>query len=85
MLDMLNQLKLKDHMTLTDMDENGKLMAEEMPDGDYEATIMQLSCDFLSGAPFDITSLPENFNPVGRHIIEQALKAAAVIDSVPIK
>ena len=35
MLDMLNQLKLKDHMTLSDMNENGKLMAEEMPDDDY--------------------------------------------------
>lgn len=82
MLDMLNQLKLKDNMTLSDMNENGKLMAEEMTADDYEATIMQLSCDFLSGTPFDINSLPEDFDPDGRHIIEQALKAAAVIDSV---
>ena len=83
MLDMLNQLKLKDHMTLSDMNENGKLMVEEMPDDDYEATIMQLSCNFLSGTPFDQTSLPKNFDPKGRHIIEQALKASAVIDSIP--
>ncbi len=83
MLDMLNQLKLKDHMTLSDMNENGKLMAEEMNVGDYEITIMQLSCDFLSGTPFDINSLPEDFDHNGHHIIEQALKAAAVIDSIP--
>lgn len=83
MLDMLNQLKLKKHMTLSDMNENGKLMAEEMPAGDYEATVMQLSCDFLSGTAFDIGQLPEDFDPKGRHIIEQALKAAAIIDSIP--
>lgn len=83
MLDMLNQLKLKAHMTLSDMNENGKLMAEEMPTGDYEAMVMQLSCDFLSGTPFDLTALPKDFDPNGRHIIEQALKAAAVIDSIP--
>ena len=83
MLDMLNQLKLKAHMTLSDMNENGKLMAEEMPTGDYEATVMQLSCDFLSGTPFDLTALPKDFDPNGRHIIEQALKAASVIDSIP--
>ena len=44
---------------------------------------MQLSCNFLSGTPFDQTSLPKNFDPKGRHIIEQALKASAVIDSIP--
>ena len=82
MLDMLNQLKLKNNMTLSDMNENGKLMAEEMTADDYETTIMQLSCDFLSGTSFDINSLPKDFDPNGRHIIEQALKAAAVIDSV---
>ena len=83
MLDMLNQLKLKDHMTLTDMKENGQLMAEEMSADNYEATVMQLSCDFLSGTRFDPKKLSEIFDPTGRHIIEQALKASAVIDSIP--
>lgn len=85
MLDMLNQLKLKEHMTLSDMNENGKLMAEEMSPDSYEATVMQLSCDFLSGAPFDRSVLSEDFDPRGRHIIEQALKAADVIDSIPFQ
>lgn len=84
-LDMLNQLQLKEHMTLVDMNENGKLMAEEMPDNDYQATVMQLSCDFLSGTSFDLSSLPDNFAPEGRHIIEQAVQAAQVIDSIPFK
>lgn len=83
MLDMLNQLKLKSHMTLSDMNENGMLMADEMSEDNYESTVMQLSCDFLSGTKFDINSLPKDFDPQGRYIIEQALKAADIIDSIP--
>lgn len=83
MLEMLNQLSLKKDMTLSDMNENGELMAEEMPDDGYETTVMKLSCAFLTDGPFDIRQLPPDFDPVGRHIIEQALKASAVIDSIP--
>lgn len=83
MLDMLNQLKLKDNMDLNDMNENGMLMAEEEVDHPYDYYVMRLSCAFLMDQPFDITRLPSDLDPKGRYIIEQSLKAAVIIDSEP--
>lgn len=82
MLDMLNQLSLKDNMNLDDMHETGELMAEEAEDH-YSNYVMQLSCAFLMDQPFHTDKLPEDLDPEGRYIIQEALKAAAVIDSVP--
>ena len=80
MLDMLNQLSLKANMNLDDMHENGELMAEEKTD--YENYVMRLSCAFLMNQPFDEASLPDDLEPEGRHIIEKALQAAAILDCV---
>ena len=80
MLDMLNQLSLKANMNLADMHEHGELMAEEKVD--YENHVMLLSCAFLMNEPFDETSLPDDMEPEGRHIIRRALEAAAIIDGV---
>lgn len=84
MLDMLNQLKLEGQRDLSDMEVNGELLIEETPIQDYQHTVMELSCDFLENKPFDIKSLPEDFDPEGRLIIEKALQAAAVIDGVSV-
>ena len=81
MLDMLNQLSLKRGMGLNDMYENGELIAEEEEQvGSYEDQVMRLSCAFLKNEPFSLSSLPADYNPTGRNIIEISLQAAAVID-----
>lgn len=83
MLDMLNQLSLKHNMGLNDMYENGELIAEEKEvAGSYEDQVMKLSCAFLMDEPFSLDSLPEDYDPLGRRIIVESLKSAAVIDSV---
>ncbi|MGI6017507.1 MAG: hypothetical protein ACOX8M_01655 [Marvinbryantia sp.] len=82
MLDMLNQLSLKENMNLDDMHETGQLLAEEA-DGHYSNYVMQLSCAFLMDQPFDTNILPADLAPEGRYIIETALKASAAIDSIP--
>ena len=80
MLDMLNQLSLKANMNLDDMHEHGELMAEEKTD--YENYVMRLSCACLMNQPLDEASLPDDLEPEGRHIIEKALQAAAIMDCV---
>ena len=83
MLDMLNQLTLRHNMGLNDMYENGELMVEEKQEaGSYEDQVMKLSCAFLMDAPFSMDDLPADYDPVGRKIIAESLKAAAVIDAV---
>ena len=83
MLDMLNQLTLRHNMGLNDMYENGELMVEEKQEaGSYEDQVMKLSCAFLMDAPFSMDDLPADYDPVGRKIIAEARKAAAVIDAV---
>lgn len=83
MLDMLNQLTLRHNMGLNDMYENGELMVEEKQEaGSYEDQVMKLSCAFLMDAPFSMNDLPADYDPVGRKIIAESLKAAAVIDAV---
>ena len=84
MLDMLNKLKLSENMNLLDMNENGELMAEEAEAADsYENYVMRLSCALLMGEPFDVDGLPQDLDPQGRFLIDEALKASAIIDSVP--
>ena len=84
MLDMLNKLKLSENMDLQDMNENGELMAEEAADG-YENHVMRLSCALLMGKFFDVETLPQDMDPQGRFLIQEALKAANIIDSIPDK
>lgn len=84
MLDMLNQLSLQRNMNLVDMYENGELIAEEKKEsGSYEDQVMKLSCAFLMDEPFSPDGLPEDYDPLGRRIIIESLKAAAVIDAIP--
>lgn len=80
MLDMLNQLSLRPRMNLDDMEENGQLMAEESDN--YDTYVLRLSCAFLDNSPFSLDCLPDTIDPKGRYIITEALKAAAIIDSV---
>ncbi|MCI5902895.1 MAG: hypothetical protein MRZ74_10270 [Blautia sp.] len=84
MLDMLNKLKLSENMDLQDMNENGELMAEEAADS-YDNYVMRLSCALLMGEPFDVEALPQDMDPQGRFLIQEALKASEIIDSVPDK
>lgn len=84
MLDMLNKLKLSENMDLQDMNENGELMAEEAADS-YENYVMRLSCALLMGEPFDVEALPQDMDLQGRFLIQEALKASEIIDSVPDK
>lgn len=83
MLDMINQLSLQHNMGLHDMYENGELIAEEKEEaGSYEDQVMKLSCAFLMDLPFSLNDLPQDYDPVGRKIITESLKAATVIDAV---
>lgn len=84
MLDMLNKLKLSENMDLQDMNENGELMAEEAADS-YENYVMRLSCALLMGEPFDVEALPQEMDSRGRFLIQEALKASEIIDSIPGK
>lgn len=67
---------------LTDMAENGTLMAEEctMFDNSTDATIYKLSCSFIENEPFDSTALPEDLTDHGKTVIAYGCKAADIID-----
>ena len=62
-----------------DMRIQGDTLAEVQPDAEYY--VYQLSNSFLDNRTF---TLPQNakIEPEQRRIIEQALKAAALIDSI---
>ena len=77
MLETLTSMSLGRETDTGDMRIQGDALAEVQPDAEYY--VYQLSNAFLDNKPF---SLPDNakLEQAQRHIIEQALKAAAVID-----
>lgn len=79
MLETLTSMSLGCETDTGDMRIQGDTLAEIQPDAEYY--VYQLSNAFLDDKPF---SLPDSarLEPEQRHIIEQALKAASVIDNV---
>lgn len=77
MLETLTSMSLGRETDTEDMRIQGDSLAEAQPDAEYY--VYQLSNAFLDDRPF---TLPDNatIEPMQRHIIEQALKAAEVID-----
>lgn len=77
MLETLTSMSLGRETDTEDMRIQGDSLAEAQPDAEYY--VYQLSNAFLDDKPF---SLPDNakLETMQRHIINQALKAAAVID-----
>lgn len=82
-LDILNQMKFGADMGLDDMRENGEYLAEECSEHSYDPYVIRLSCAFLEDLYFDVSLLPSDLEPQGLYIINQALKSAALIDSIP--
>lgn len=79
MLETLTSMSLGHETDTGDMRIQGDTLAELQPDAEYY--VYQLSNAFLDDRPF---SLPDNarLEPKQLHIIEQALKAASVIDNI---
>ena len=79
MLETLTSMCLGQETNTEDMRIQGDSVAEVQPDAEYY--VYQLSNAFLDERPF---ILPEeaSIEPMQRHIIEQALKAARVIDKI---
>lgn len=79
MLETLTSMSLGRETNTEDMRLHGDTLAQVQPDEEYY--VVQLSNAFLDDKPF---SLPDNvkLEPKQRHIIEQAFKAAAVIDHI---
>ncbi|MEH2956336.1 hypothetical protein [Candidatus Merdisoma sp. JLR.KK006] len=79
MLETLSSMSLGRETNTDDMRLQGDTLAEAQPDAEYY--VFQLSNAFLDGKPF---VLPDNalLEPEQRHIIQQALKAAEVIENI---
>lgn len=79
MLETLTSMSLGCETNTEDMRLQGDTLAKAQPDAEYY--VYQLSNSFLDNTPF---SLPANaqLEPEQRHIIEQALKAAKIIDQI---
>ena len=79
MLETLTSMSLGRETNTEDMRLHGDTLAQVQPDEEYY--VVQLSNAFLDDKPF---SLPDNasLEPKQQHIINQALKAASVIDNI---
>ena len=73
MLDILNDMTIGKNQNLQLMEDNGKVL-ENMSDG-YDRYIFQLAGAFLTSQDFQIAK-------EGQHIIQRALEAAEVIETV---
>lgn len=78
MLDILNDMTLGRSRDVEEMKDNGKVL-EYSAEG-YDREVFRLSGAFLNNEPYDIPQIP--IAEEGLHIINQALKAAAIIDRV---
>lgn len=79
LLETLTDLSLGKETNTKEMREKGDMLAEEQTDGEFY--VYHLSNAFLDGKPFQM-ELPESLDDSFRYIIERALKAAAIIDSL---
>ena len=78
MLDILNDMTIGKNQNLQLMEYNGKVL-ENMSDG-YDRYIFQLAGAFLTSQDFQMPYVP--ITKEGQHIIQRALEAAEVIETV---
>ena len=78
MLDILNDMTIGKNQNLQLMEDNGKVL-ENMSDG-YDRYIFQLAGAFLTSQDFQMHYVP--IAKEGQHIIQRALEAAEVIETV---
>lgn len=78
MLDILNDMTIGKNQNLQLMEDNGKVL-ENMSDG-YDRYIFQLAGAFLTSQDFQMPYVP--IAKEGQHIIQRALEAAEVIETV---
>lgn len=78
MLDILNDMTIGKNHNLQLMEDNGKVL-ENMSDG-YDRYIFQLAGAFLTSQDFQMPYVP--IAKEGQHIIQRALEAAEVIETV---
>lgn len=78
MLDILNDMTIGKNQNLQLMEDNGKVL-ENMSDG-YDRYIFQLAGAFLTSQDFQMPYVP--ITKEGQHIIQRALEAAEVIETV---
>ena len=78
MLDILNDMTIGKNQNLQLMKDNGKVL-ENMSDG-YDRYIFQLAGAFLTSQDFQMPNVP--IAKEGQHIIQRALEAAEVIETV---
>ena len=78
MLDILNDMTIGKNQNLQLMEDNGKVL-EDMSDG-YDRYIFQLAGAFLTDRDFQMPHIP--IAKEGQHIIQRALEAAEVIETV---
>ncbi len=77
--EMLTSMKFGQDETTDDMRMNGDVLAAEQTDDGYY--IYQLSNAFLDDVPFELDP-SVNISPEYMYIIERALKASTIIDSL---
>lgn len=78
MLDILNDMTIGKNQNLQLMEDNGKVL-ENMSDG-YDRYIFQLAGAFLTSQDFQMPYV--SIAKEGQHIIQRALEAAEVIETV---
>ena len=78
MLDILNDMTIGKNQNLQLMKDNGKVL-ENMSDG-YDRYIFQLDGAFLTSQDIQMTYVP--IDKEGKNIIQRALEAAEVIETV---
>lgn len=87
LLDILNEMTIERADELDTMADNGIMLEKAALDsGDQSsARIMQLSVDFASGQPSDLSDLPdlEINDPETAYVIKRTMLAAQCIDDLP--
>ena len=78
-LEILNAMALGKDPNTNEMRINGDILAEEQTNGEYYVYL--LSNAFLDNKPFHLSENAK-IEPENRYIIEQALKASEIIDSI---
>ena len=87
LLDILNEMTLERVDELDTMADNGLMLKKEALDsGDRSsARVLQLSVEFASGQPVDLSDLPELEvkDPEAAYVIKRSMLAAQCIDDLP--
>jgi|GEM_PF-526302 len=88
LLDVLNEMTIARDKNLQIMEDQGIVMEEEARETEKnfaDACLYELSNDFLSGEPFDMSLLDQLAvsDPEAAYIVRKALMASACIDELP--